>query len=304
MTQSSATRLSEFSSELADLVARCSPAVVAIRLRSGRSLSGIVWRPGQVVTAAEPLDEDPSPRVVSATATEHEAKFLGSDPGTDVALLRVEGLADEALPEGDPAALRAGQLALALGRSPEHGPIVTFGSVAVAGAQWHSQRGGRIDRLIRLDASLSRAAEGAAVLDLDARLLGMAVLGPRGTLLVIPTPTVARSAEQLLTKGRVVRGYLGIAMQPVRLPEPLGKLANTQVGLLVSGVDGQSGAAVGGVLLGDVIVAWNGEPVRDYRQVQRLLGPESVGSTVILGAVRGGALIDLRLTVGERPSSE
>ncbi len=304
MTQPAMTRLIEFSTELAGLVARASPAVVAVRQRGGRSLSGIVWSTGHVVTAAEPLDEEPSPRVVSAAGSEHEAKFLGSDSGTDVALLRVEGLAAEALPAGDPAALRAGQLALALGRSPEHGPIVTFGSVAVAGAHWPSQQGGRIDRFIRLDASLGRAGEGGAVVDLDGRLVGMAVLGPRGTLLVIPAPTIARSAEQLLTKGRVSRGYLGIAMQPVQLPEPLGKLANTSVGLLVSGVDSRSGAALGGVLLGDVIVAWNGEPVRDYRQVQRLLGPESVGSTVTLAAVRGGALTELRLTVGERPSSE
>jgi len=90
----------------------------------------------------------------------------------------------------------------------------------------------------------------------------------------------------------------------LQLPEPLGKLANTSVGLLVSGVDSRSGAAAAGVLLGDVIVAWNGEPVRDYRQVQRLLGPESVGSAVALTAVRAGALMELRLTVGERPSSE
>jgi S1-C subfamily serine protease len=58
------------------------------------------------------------------------------------------------------------------------------------------------------------------------------------------------------------------------------------------------------VLLGDVIVSWNGEPVRDYRQVQRTLGPESVGSAVVLGALRGGALIELRLSVGERPAVE
>ena len=304
MSRSSATRLAEFSSELADLVSRCSHAIVAIRLGTSRSISGIVWRPGYVVTAAEALVEEPAAvRVVSAAASEHNARLLGRDPGTDVALLTVEGLTSESLPEGDPASLRAGQLAVALGRSPEHGPIVTFGSVAVAGAAWHSQHGGRIDRFVRLDAALTRAAEGGAVVDLDGRLIGMAVLGPRRALLTIPVSTIARSAEQLLAKGHVSRGYLGIAMQPVQLPAALQKLANTSVGLLVSSVDGQSSAAAGGVLLGDVIVAWNGEPVRDYRQVQRLLGPESVGATMTVAALRAGALVDLRLTVGERPSS-
>jgi S1-C subfamily serine protease len=304
MTESSAARLLGFSTELADLVSRCGQGVVAIRRRGDRSTSGIVWRPGYVVSAAEALDEEPSSlRVVSDTASEHEARLLGRDPSTDVALLRVEGLTGEGLPMGDPATLRAGQLAVALGRSPEHGPIVTLGSVAVAGAPWHSQLGGRIERFIRLASSLTHAAEGGAVIGLDGRLIGMAVFGPRRALLVIPSQTIGRVVDQLLVKGRIGRGYLGIAMQPVQLPDVLQTLASTSVGLLVSGVDSQSGAALAGVLLGDVIVAWNGERVRDYRQVQRLLGPESVGSTVTLAAVRGGALIDLRLTVGERPTS-
>jgi len=304
MSKSSAARLSEFSSELADLVSRCAPGVVAVRSGESRSVSGIVWRPGHIVTAAEPLEDEPSAlRVVAGTATEYDAKLVGRDPSTDVALLSVEGLSAEALPMADPTKLRPGQLAVALGRSPEHGPIVTFGGVAVAGAAWHSQLGGRIDRFIRLSVSLTSAAEGSAVLDLDGRLIGMGVLGPRRTVLAIPAHTIGRVVEQLLAKGHISRGYLGVAMQPVRLPGPLQKLANTGVGLLVSNVDAQSGAALGGVMLGDVIVAWNGQPLRDYRQLQRLLGPESVGSAVTLAVVRGGALVDLRLTVGERPSS-
>jgi len=304
MSKSSAARLSEFSSELADLVSRCEAAIVAVRLRGGRSVSGIVWRPGHVVTAAEPLDDEPTGlRVVAGTAGEYEAKLIARDPSTDVALLGVDGLAVEALPMADPSKLRAGQLALALGRSPEHGPIVTFGGVAVAGAPWHSQLGGRIDRFVRLAVSLTSAAEGSAVLDLDGRLIGMAVLGPRRTVLAIPGDTIGRVVEQLLAKGHISRGYLGVAMQPVRIPDALQTLADTGVGLLVSSVDEKSGAALGGVLLGDVIVAWNGQPLRDYRQLQRLLGPESVGSAVTLAVLRGGALVDVRLTVGERPSS-
>jgi S1-C subfamily serine protease len=305
MKSSSASPLSEFSSDLADLVSRCAPSVVAIRLRAARSISGIVWRQGSVVTAAEALDdESASLRVTSATASDLEARLVGRDRTTDVALLAVESLPDTPLPTVDAESLRPGELALALGRSSEHGAIAAFGSVAVAGSPWHSQLGGRIDRFVRLSASLTQAAEGGAVLDVHGRLLGMAVFGPRRTVLAIPSVTIGRVVEQILAKGRVNRGYLGIAMQPVRLPEAQQRVANSEVGLLVSGVDSRSGAAQAGVLLGDVIVSWNGEPIRDYRQVQRALGPESVGSTVVLGAVRGGALVDLRLSVGERPASE
>ena len=303
MAKSVSARISDFSNELADLVARCAPGVVAVRLRGGRSISGIVWRPGYVVSAAEPLDDEPVTLGVEAGSGAYDAKLLGRDPSTDIALLSVQGLKEEALPTADGAALRAGQLALALGFSPEHGPIVAFGSVAVAGSPWDSRLGGRISRFIRLGVWLTPASEGGAVLDLDGRLVGMAVSGPRRTVLAIPADTIQRVVDQLIAKGRISRGYLGIAMQPVQLPDSVQKLANTSFGLLVSSVDAQSGAGAGGVLLGDIIVGWNGEPVRDYRQLQRLLGPESVGTSVSVAIVRGGALVNLGLTVGERPSS-
>jgi S1-C subfamily serine protease len=300
----SSVPLVEFSSGLAELVSRASEAVVALRLGGNRTISGIRWRPGYVVSAAQALDEESvALQVVSAAAREHTARLVGRDPSTDVALLAVDDLGGEGLSAADPAALRAGELALAVGRSAEHGPIASFGSIAVAGVPWYSQLGGRIERYIRLDASLPRAAEGGVVVNLAGQLIGMAVQGPRRALLVIPTATLAAVVDQLRAKGRIGRGYLGVAMQPVQLPDMLQQLSNTSVGLLVSGVDGRSAAALGGVLLGDVIVAWNGEPIRDYRQVQRLLGPQSVGSPVTLTALRGGARIELRLTVGERPAS-
>jgi S1-C subfamily serine protease len=304
MTESSAVRLVEFSSELAGLVMHTGQAVVAIGPPGGRTISGIVWRPGYVVSAAEAFEGEPAEvRVLSATGSEHAGRLLGRDESTDVALLAVEGLSSEALPAADATLLRAGQLALALGRSPEHGAIVSLGAIAVAGAPWHSRLGGRIERFIRLDASLTRAAEGGAVVGSDGRLIGMAVNGPRRALLVIPAATLERVAGQLRAKGRIGRGYLGLAMQPVQLPDMLQRVAHTSAGLLVSAVDDRSAAALGGVLLGDVIVAINDEPLRDYRQIQRLLGPESVGSEVTLVALRAGERIELRLTVGERPAS-
>jgi len=302
MTRSSAIRLGTFSTELAELAATCAAGAVAIRLRGGRAISGILWRTGYVVTAAEALGEESSVRV-QTDEREHDAKVVGQDPSTDVALLASEELTQTPLAAGDAAALRPGQLILALGRSPEHGLIVNFGGVVVAGGPWQSQLGGRVDRFVRLGMSLTRAAEGGAVLDLEGRLVGMAVRGPRGTVLAIPLPTIERVTAQLLAKGRISRGYLGMALQPVQLPEDLQKMANTNIGLLVSKVDSQGGAALAGVSLGDVVVSWNGEALRDYRQLQGLLGPESVGSTATLAILRGGKLLDVRLTVGERPAS-
>ena len=299
-----AARLADLSNDLADLVDRCAPGIVAVRLAGGRSVSGILWPSGHVVTAAEPTDDESGAlQLVAQDGAGHEASIVARDPSTDVALLGVTGLAGAALPAADLAKLRPGQFAIAMGRSPEHGLIVSFGSVAVAGAPWSSQLGGRIDRFIRLGVTLTQAAEGSAVLDPDGRLIGMAVSGPRRSVLVIPADTIGRVVQQLLTKGRISRGYLGIAMQPVQLPEALQKLTSASVGLLVSSVDARGAAAQGGVLLGDVVVAWNGERLSDYGQVRRLLGPDSVGAAVTLGLVRGGARVDVRLTVGERPAA-
>jgi S1-C subfamily serine protease len=303
MSRSTAA-LAAFSSEVTDLVASCARGAVAVRLHGARTISGIVWRPGYVVTAAEALGDTSTLRVLTEEGREHAAKVTGRDPSTDVALLAVEGLTEAPLQAADPAALRAGQFVLALGRSTEHGIIVSFGGVAVAGGPWQSQLGGRLDRFIRLSLSLSRASEGAAVLDLEGRLVGMAVSGPRGTTLAIPSATIDRVAAQLLATGRIGRGYLGMALQPVQLPDELQKAANTSIGLLVSKVDAQSAAALAGVLLGDVLVGWNGTPIRDHRQLQLLLGPESIGTAVTLGTLRGGVPREVRLTVGERPDSE
>ena len=304
MAGSSTAALTAFSTELADLVSTCARSAVAIRAHGGRTMSGIIWRAGYVITAAEALPEASSLRVLTDEAREHDARVVGRDPSTDVALLAAESLTDAVLPPADPAAPRPGQFVIVLGRSAEHGVIVNFGGVAVAGGPWQSQLGGRLDRFIRLGVSLTRASEGAAVLDLGGHLVGMAVSGPRGTVLAIPSQTIDRVAAQLLAKGRISRGYLGMALQPVQLPDNLQRVANTGSGLLVSKVDVQSGAALAGVLLGDVVVAWNGAPIRDYRHLQSLLGPESIGSTVTLATIRGGVLTDVRLTVSERPGSE
>jgi len=305
MVKSSTSRLAECSTELADLAARGSRSVVTVSLPDRKSVSGILWRAGYVVTAAEALaDESASVQVAADGVDRRTASVLGRDPSTDVALLQVEGLTGDGLPSADMATVRPGQLAIALGRSPEHGVIVAFGAVAVAGAPWQSQLGGRIDRFIRLGASLSQAAEGGPVLDPEGRLIGMAVHGPRRALLVIPASTVARIVDQLLTRGKISRGYLGVALQPFQLPEALHAAAGSGVGMLVSSVDPESGARRAGVLLGDVVVALGGEPLRDYRQVQRSLGSESVGATLQLGVVRAGALTELHVTVGERPGAE
>jgi S1-C subfamily serine protease len=135
---------------------------------------------------------------------------------------------------------------------------------------------------------------------MDGRVLGMTVFGPRRRVLAIPSATIDRAVDQLLSKGHVARGYLGAGLQNVRLGRGT---SDAKRGILVVSIDPAGPAARSGLLVGDIITAWNARPVAQVREVMRLLGPDSVGASVDLQLLRGGAAADLKLTLGERPLS-
>jgi S1-C subfamily serine protease len=217
---------------------------------------------------------------------------VGRDPTTDVALLRIDrtDLPQSPAPAPTPA---AGALAIVAGAGDD-GPIAALGVVSFAGPAWRSLRGGLIDARVELDATLRPASEGGLVLNADGRAFGMAVFGPRRRAIVIPTATVDRAAETLLTKGHVARGYLGLTLQPVRLDAG-------GAGVMAIGVDPKGPGAAAGVRQGDVIVAWNDESTRSVHHLVRGLGPDSIGTSVRLSVRRAGEPVDLTLTIGERP---
>jgi S1-C subfamily serine protease len=285
--------LTLFSDRLADLTERAGASVVSVRGGSRWPISGIHWRSGVVVTAEEALEREEGLEIVTADGKIHAASFAGRDPSTDIAVLRFQPDGLAAAPLGDAARLRAGNIVLALGRH-ERGAIAASGIVAVAGGAWRSARGGAIDHLIRLDLRLAPSAEGGALVSTQGEVLGMAVTGPRRRALAIPRSTIDRVVDQLLAKGRIARGYLGAGLRPVAQP----------AGVLAMGLDPEGPAAKAGLLVGDIITAWNGNPVSRVREVMHLLTPESVGTAVELGLSRGGAPAKLSVTIGERPVRE
>jgi S1-C subfamily serine protease len=167
--------------------------------------------------------------------------------------------------------------------------------VSLSGPAWRSLRGGEIDARIELGLTLRRIAEGGLAMDAQGRAIGMSVFGPRRRVLVIPGATIDRVAAQLAAHGRVPRGYLGVGLQPVKL-EPEG------MGAMVMAVDRDGPAAKAGLHQGDVIVAWNGEPVRSVQALLRALGPASVGTVVTLSLRRAGEPVEANITIGERPA--
>ena len=292
--QSASSLLLALSTELARIIREVAPSVVSVQSARARS-TGFSWRPGLIVAAENALADDGEHSIVAHDGASSPAQIIGRDPSTDVALLRVERTD---LPKAPPTAAppAAGALAVVAG-AREGAASAALGIVSFVGPQWRSLRGGLIDARIELDAALSRASEGGLALDASGHSFGMAVFGPRRRTLVIPMATIDRVADVLATKGRIARGYLGLGLQPV-------KLDGGGTGAMAISVDPKGPGAAAGVRQGDVIVAWNGEPVRGVYQLVRALGPDSVGANVKLTLRRGGEPIEATLTIGERPESQ
>jgi len=290
---SSPSPLSAFSAAIAGLVRGAAPSVVSVKSERAQS-SGFVWRPGLVVAAENALADDGEFEIVAHDGASARAELVGRDPSTDVALMRVQrtDLPQASPPAGGPA---AGALALVVA-AREGAAAASLGIVSYAGPQWRSMRGGLIDARIELSAGLRRSGEGGLALDAEGHALGMAVFGPRRRTLVIPTATIDRVAATLVAKGRIACGYLGLGLQPV-------KLEGGGLGLMAVSVDAKGPGAAAGVKQGDVIVVWNGEPLRGIHHLMRLMGPDSVGTTVKLSLKRAGEPVELELTIGERPQA-
>jgi S1-C subfamily serine protease len=282
--------LIDLSRRLADLAGRVGGHLVAVR--SGpRVASGFVWREGLVVTADEALEAEEGLQVHLPDGSRAEATLAGRDPSTDVALLRVAGALPPPLALDGSGARAVGEVVLALGRGAE-GPVAAMGVLGSVGPAWRSLRGGTIEARLALDLRLPRAAEGGVAVDAEGRAFGMAVFGPRRTALAIPAETIERIAPRLLERGRIARGYLGLGLQPVRIE------GSGEMGVVVVSVDPEGPGRRAGIVQGDILVAFAGEPVQGLRQ---RLGPDSVGREVELSVLRGGERRSVAITVGEAP---
>jgi S1-C subfamily serine protease len=173
--------------------------------------------------------------------------------------------------------------------------------VRTVGPAWQSLGGGKIDQLIVLDARLRPDTEGGPVLDARGGLIGLSTSGPRGQALVIPASTVDRVLDPLLRDGRIVRGWLGVGVQPVRLPESLHDVAGHNAGLMIASLAKDGPAEQAGLLPGDIVLTLDGQEATHARGLVRLLGPDRVGKPLPLRILRAGAAKDVSVTVGARP---
>jgi S1-C subfamily serine protease len=273
--------------------------VAGIAVPGHRMRSGTLWRKDVVVGSEQSFPDAGEATVTLVDGSAFTARVAGRDPGTNVVALRLDGAPDPGpLPASEP---EPGGLALALG-AHDGGIAVRLGVIHSVGPSWHSRAGGRIDRRITLDVGVTRSEEGGPVLDPGGGLLGISTLGPRGRVLVIPASTVEAALDPLLSKGRVERGWLGLALQPVLVPEALQAEAGQSQGLMVMSVSKDSPAAQANLHAGDILVKIGGESVTSPSAVAQYLGPDAVGKQVELHLIRADKPLSTGVTVGIRPS--
>jgi S1-C subfamily serine protease len=293
--------LESLSDALAGAVEAAGPSTVRVEGRRRLPASGVVFAAdGIIVTAHHVLEQDENIGIGLADGRTVSATVVGRDPTTDVALLRapLSGLPVATWAGAD--TLHVGHLALALGR-PGQSVMATLGIVSALKKDWRTPAGGELDYYLQTDALMYPGFSGGPLVSASGKFLGIntsAML--RGVTLTIPAGTLRRVADALLAHGRVRRGYLGVTAQTVRLPAALAEQAGQTTGLLLGAVEPNSPAELGGLFMGDTIIALDGQPVLELDDLLALLNGERVRQAVPVRIVRGGQVSEVRVVIGEQ----
>ncbi|MEO7999926.1 MAG: trypsin-like peptidase domain-containing protein [Gemmatimonadaceae bacterium] len=296
--------LHAFSDALANAVAALAPSVVAVHARRRIPASGVVWRNGYVVVTDHTIRRERDITVTLNDGRQVAATLVGRDASTDLALLK---LADDSVPAAPRApssdSARPGHIVLSVGR-PGSAITATLGTIHATGGEWRTWQGGQMSELIRVDMTVHDGFSGSALMDSAGRVLGInSSILSRGAPATIPAATVDRVVDQLLSGGRVPRGWLGVGTQPVRLPEKVRADANLtqEVGLLLVNIASNSPAEAAGLFVGDTLISLAHTPTREAEDVLAILGPDTVGKTLTARIIRAGAVLEIPVVIGESP---
>ena len=291
--------LNELSQGLASNVENLSPSIVRVEARRRLSATGIVWSAdGFIVTASHVVKADDGIHIGLADGSRVAANLVGRDNTTDLAVLKTE--ANLTPPTwADMSAVRVGHLVLAMGR-PQKTVQATLGVVSALGQNWRTPAGGKLSHYLQTDVVMYPGFSGGPLVDVEGKVIGLNSSGlMRGTSLAVPSQSLQTVVSDLQTYGRVRRGYLGVAMQPVRLPNNVAEELGQETGLLIVSVENDSPAEKGGMVLGDSIVAFNGEAVRHIDHLLGLLSSDTIGQSVAVKLVRSGVIQTITVSVGE-----
>jgi S1-C subfamily serine protease len=280
---------------------RLLPSVAHLRSDRGSGSGVVISSDGFLVTSAHVVDRARRVRTSFVDGSEYRAEVVGSDPFSDIAVLRAS--ADElvAAELGDAESLRVGQLVVAVGNPRGFEASVTAGVVSALGRSLPTRAGRVVDNVIQTDAALNPGNSGGALADGRARVVGIntAVAG-FGLGLAVPVNATTRAiVAALMSEGRFRRAYLGIGGGSRPLPPRLARERGQATGVEVVDVAPGSPAAAAGLRPEDLIVAVDGRAVADVGEVQGLMVGDRIGATVELEVIREGRPVTLRLVPAE-----
>jgi S1-C subfamily serine protease len=291
---------SALSRQIAETIEAVEDSIVTVHGGGRSTSSGVVWRPGVIVTVRHGLRRTDSLQVAQQGEPLH-AELAGSDPGTDLAVLRVETGAPARTAGAAPA--RVGEVVLSVGRSALGDVSASAGIIARLGSSWRTWRGGQMDSLIRPDLQLYVGQSGSALVNESRQVLGInSTALARNAVITVPTATIDRVVDAILERGHVPRPYLGAAMQAVPVPEGLRSQFGQGVdeALLVLHVEAKAPAATAGILVGDLLLSVNGQEVHNVHAVQHQIASLKVGDPVAVAVIRGGVKMDLKVILADR----
>ncbi len=293
-------------------VTQAAPARRGVSARGPRehrgSGSGFVLTPdGFILTNSHVVHDATRVDVALPDGQRHRAEVVGDDPATDLAVIRAEAPGLVPAPLGTSRSIRVGQVAIAIGNPYGFQCSVTAGVVSALGRSLRSLTGRLIDNVIQTDAALNPGNSGGPLVNSRGEVIGVntaVILPAQGICFAIAIDTATFVAAQLIQSGRVRRSYIGFAGQTV----PLGRrtvrfhhLAQ-ESGIRVASIEPRSPAARGGLIEGDVIVAFNGSTVSDIDALQRYLTEERVGVAAHVTILRGIEKLALDIVPSEAPS--
>lgn len=299
--------LINLSNELAGIVRATDSHVVSVRARRHYPSSGVLWRPGVVVTADHTIEREEDITITLADGKNVGAVLAGRDPGTDLAVLKLQTEGSSARELRRAGAVNSGELALVVGRSPDSGVNASLGIISAYSGKWRTWRGGRLDAYIRLDAKLFPQSSGGAVVNVRGEIVGIATSAlSRIAGVAIPASTIEADTEKLLQRGFVPRGYLGIGVHQVPLSDELrGKLSiANRSGLIVLTLDSRGPADKAGMLIGDILVGIGDTLVEQNEDLREYSDSGVIGTAVKIKLIRGGTLKESAVTVEERPGRQ
>jgi S1-C subfamily serine protease len=294
--------LQSISDGMVDAVESAAEFTVLVNARKRMPVSGLLVSQGIVLTVDHGIEREEHIQVILPGDTEAAAVLVGRDPGTDLAVLRIQQDTGRAVRTAAKPA-RVGQPVIALGKPEPAGVQASFGIVTALGEGLRTMRGSVLDKYIATDATPYPGFSGGPLLSLTGEVVGLNTSGlVGGSSLAIPIHIALGVLEQIAAHGKVKRGYLGIRSQLVEIGETIMAAENIiqKTGLLLVGLEPQEPAERGGMLVGDILISINDKNVTDQDDLFMSLSGDVVGKATTVKVIRGGRLTTMTVTIGER----